>query len=117
MADHPYEAIQAETCARFKAPYLDCGWHLKLGIARNVRTALRPINGVRLEPENGTSGWYIWAGEETSDDVDFFVPLHTSHIGNWCALVIPYLGLAPGWRFLITEDYEDVWINAHPEIE
>ncbi|MGY6768566.1 immunity protein Imm33 domain-containing protein [Komagataeibacter sp. NFXK3] len=78
------------------------------GHCLQCQDSLRLINGVRLEPENGTGGWYIWAGEETSDDVDFFVPLHTSHIDNWCALVIPYRGLSPGWRFLIAEGYGDV---------
>ena len=47
--------------------------------------------------------------EEMSSTPDFFVPLHTRHIANWCEIVIPYLGLAPGWTFLITPNYEDVW--------
>ncbi|WP_459213513.1 immunity protein Imm33 domain-containing protein [Paraburkholderia caribensis] len=25
---------------------------------------------------------------------------------------MPYLGLPPGWRFLIAEGYEDVWEDA-----
>ncbi|SHM97695.1 hypothetical protein MRB56_11410 [Halomonas cupida] len=33
-----------------------------------------PIYGVREDPENGSSGWYIWAGEY-SDAADFFKPL------------------------------------------
>ena len=31
------------------------------------------------------------------------------HLNQWFAIVMPYLGLPEGWRFLITEDYEDVW--------
>nr|WP_220032582.1 hypothetical protein [Komagataeibacter xylinus] len=46
---------------------------------------------------------------------DFFVPLHTRHIPHWCKIVIPYLGLAPGWRFIVTPDYEDVWHKDNTE--
>lgn len=56
-----------------------------------------------------TTGWYIWAGEEFSTDPDFFVPLHVKHLNEWCPVVLKYLSLAPGWRFLVTNDYEDVW--------
>ncbi|AZV38905.1 hypothetical protein CFR75_14385 [Komagataeibacter xylinus] len=115
MENSPYKEIQMDVCHRFRAPYYDCGWNLKLGISRNVRTGLLPIRGVRTPPENGTSGWYIWAGEEMSQAEDFFVPLHTRHIPHWCKIVIPYLGLAPGWRFIVTPDYEDVWHKDNTE--
>ncbi|WP_439856615.1 immunity protein Imm33 domain-containing protein [Pseudomonas yamanorum] len=34
-----------------------------------------------------------------------------SHIPEWASLILPYLGLPPppGWRFLVTEKYEDAW--------
>ena len=83
----------------------------KLGISLNVRTGLRPLNGMRYS-EEGTCGWYIWAGEEMSLDDDFFKPLHVAHIGSWAPLVLPYLILPPGWRFLIAEGYEDVWFDS-----
>ncbi|QXI31593.1 hypothetical protein HU752_022615 [Pseudomonas vanderleydeniana] len=66
---------------------------------------------MRIRPEAGTCGWYIWAGEELSEADDFFVPLHVAHLDDWEPLLLPYLGLAPGFRFLITEDYEDVWFD------
>jgi hypothetical protein len=28
---------------------------------------------------------------------------------EWAPLILKYLGLPPGSRFLITDDYEDVW--------
>lgn len=83
----------------------------KVGISRNVRSGLRPLNGVRHLPENGTTGWYIWAGEEMSEADDFFVPLHASHLQDWCPDVLPYLELPPGWHFLIAPGYEDVWFD------
>ncbi len=53
----------------------------------------------------------MWAGD-FSDAADFFKTLHLSHLTEWRPEVEPYLGLPPGWRFLIAPDYEDVWYDA-----
>lgn len=84
----------------------------KVGIAMNVRTNLRPLNGLRHAPEGDTNGWYIWAGEELEEDDDFFQPLHVEHIADWCPQVLPYLSLPPGWRFLLAGDQVDVWFDV-----
>ncbi|BEU64308.1 immunity protein Imm33 domain-containing protein [Ralstonia pseudosolanacearum] len=100
---------QRAVCLQVGAPNVGCNLHQKVGISRNVKEGLRPLNGLRIQPEGDTTGWYIWAGEEFSEASDFFVPLHVVHLADWAPLVIPYLGLPPGWRFLLTEHYEDVW--------
>ncbi|MDW3684253.1 hypothetical protein RA280_21355 [Cupriavidus sp. CV2] len=102
---------QRAICSRLGAAYFCCDLNLKVGMSRNVREGLRPLNGLRIEPTSDTCGWYIWAGEEFSEAPDFFVPLHASHLANWAPLVIPYLGLPPGWRFLVTEQYEGAWVD------
>lgn len=102
---------QESVCNRFDATPMACPPHLKVGIARNVREGVEPINGLRVKPVGDTTGWYIWAGE-WSDDPDFFVPLHAKHLSSWCPLVIPYLQLPTGWRFLLAPEYEDVWFDA-----
>jgi hypothetical protein len=84
---------------------------LKVGIALNVRTGLQPLNALRHRPEGDMSGWYIWAGEEVSEDADFFEPLHLSHLLDWCPPIVPYLALPPGWRVLLAPGYEDVWFD------
>lgn len=110
--DADLQGKQHAVCMRFGAPYFGCDPKLKVGISRNVREGLRPLNGLRIQPEGDTSGWYIWAGEEFSEAPDFFVPLHVSHLAQWAPLVVSYLGLPPGWRFLVTEQYEDVWEDS-----
>lgn len=102
---------QRGICEKYGAEYFPTGDNLKLGISNNVKEGIIPINGLRLYPEEGTSGWFIWAGEEFSEDPDFFVPLHIEHIDEWALDIKKYLGLAPGWRFLIVGDYEDVWFD------
>jgi hypothetical protein len=100
---------QTEVCAKYGAEYVESPPHLKVGIARNMEEGLLPINGLRLRLKEGTTGWFIWAGEDLSQDPDFFVPLHVSHLQHRCPEIIRFLGLAPGWRFLVAGDYEDVW--------
>ena len=104
-----YKKEQKEICNRYNAPFVEAYSIMKIGIALNVKEGLQPINGLRHPVEGDTSGWYIWAGEEFSNDPDFFVPLHIEHLPEWCPEVIKYLGLAPGWRFLIAPGHEDVW--------
>ena len=82
-----------------------------LGLAQDAREEAWPLNGLRHRPEGGACGWFVWAGEELSADPDFFRPVHVGHLATGCPSVLPYLGLAPGWRFLIAPGYEDVWCD------
>lgn len=100
---------QKRVCSKYGVQHVPASADLKVGISRNVREGVLPINGLRHPPEGDTTGWYIWAGEDMSSDPDFFVPLHVEHLSEWCPQLIPYLGLPPGWRFLIAGDHEDVW--------
>ncbi|MEV8471783.1 hypothetical protein [Ralstonia sp. UNC404CL21Col] len=77
---------QLAVCQRFHAEYFGCDKMLKVGVSRNVRERLRPLNGLQLKLEGETSGWYIWAGEQFSESPDFFVPLHVSHLLEWAPL-------------------------------
>ena len=103
---------QEAISARFGAEYVESPSHLKVGLDPQVRHGVTPLNGLRHRPEGDTTGWYIWAGETLSDDPGFFQPVHVSHLGEWCPAAIPYLGLPPGWRFLLAPGHEDVWYDA-----
>lgn len=108
-----YIKEQMSICNKYKAEYVESTNELKLGIAQNVKDGITPINGLRMPIENGTTGWYIWAGEEMGTEEDFFLPLHVQHIDEWAPEIKKYLGLSPGWRFLIDGDYEDVWYDPN----
>jgi|SRR5688572_8653897 hypothetical protein len=103
------EAEQRDVCKRYKAEWVAAPSDLKVGVARNVREGVLPINGLRHPPAGDTTGWYIWAGGEPSEDPDFFVSLHVAHLTEWCPEAVRYLGLPPGWRFLVAPEHEDVW--------
>jgi len=66
-----------------------------------------PIHWVRHKPEAGTSGWYCWTGDLSSDP-DSFVPLHQRHAIERIPELTEYLDLPPASRFLLTPDYVDV---------
>ncbi|MEI4804096.1 DUF4262 domain-containing protein [Bacillus sp. FJAT-51639] len=108
-----YIKEQIRLCEKYKAEYVESPDNLKLGISQNVKNGKTPINGLRMPLEGDTTGWYIWAGEEMGLEPDFFIPLHVQHIDGWAPEVKKYLGLPPGWRFLIAGDYEDVWYDPN----
>jgi hypothetical protein len=38
--------------------------------------------------------------------------LHVSHVVDRDASLARYLGLPPGWRFLLADGQEDVWFDS-----
>jgi hypothetical protein len=97
-------------CKRFGVEPSFCEPNEKFGLAIET-LGEQPIHGLRLHPENGTCGWYIWCGGEMSHDSDFFKPLCVNHVEKYIPEVESYLSLPPGYRFLIADDYEDVWFD------
>jgi hypothetical protein len=111
MKNSQLSAKQHEVCRRFEADFFPTDPESKVGVAENVRAGILPLNGLRHPETEGTSGWYLWAGETLSEDDDFFKPLHAKHLSDWCPQVQKYLALPPGWRFLVADGYEDVWFD------
>jgi hypothetical protein len=101
---------QSRICQKYGSPWVDAPNETKVGIALGT-LALQPINALRHTPESGTSGWFIWGGTELANDPEFFQPLHVSHLPQYVPQMIPFLGLAPGWRVLLAPDREDVWYD------
>jgi hypothetical protein len=100
---------QRALCEKYAAPFVPAPPYLKAGVAANVRDGVLPVNGLRVRPDIGTTGWFIWAGEEISAADDFFLPLHIAHLADWCPDVVRFLGLPPGWRFMVAGERQDVW--------
>jgi hypothetical protein len=82
----------------------------KAGLALST-IGMKPINGLRHPVTVGTTGWYIWCGETLSDTSDFFRPLCVDHLVERLPAVADLLGLPPGHRFLVTEEFLDVWFD------
>jgi len=101
---------QQQICERFDAAFTPVDPDSKVGIALKT-LRLEPLNALRIAPEGTVCGWYIWGGEQWSDDPDFFQPLHALHLAKYCPPLIPYLALPPGWRVLLAPGYADVWFD------
>ena len=101
---------QKSTAARFGALYVAVDPSERVGIALSTLPH-QPLNALRPPPENGMSGWYIWGGEEFSEDPNFFDALCAEHLPDYVPSLVPYLGLGPGWRVLLAPNYEDVWFD------
>ena len=105
--------LQKSVCRKFGANFLACDESLRVGISRDFDPLRIPINGLRHPPEGNMTGWYIWSTETFSEANDFFNVLCASHLHEVCPEILKYLGLAPGWRFLIAPGYEDVWFDEN----
>jgi hypothetical protein len=101
---------QAAFCAARQVEFVASPGNLKSGFAISTE-GLVPINGLRHPSTSGTTGWYIWCGEQFSEEPDFFAPIHTTHIYEMYPQLVRLLGLAPGFRFLLAGDYLDVWFD------
>jgi hypothetical protein len=97
-------------CKRFGAEYVPPEESQKVGIALDSLGKL-PLHAVRLPPENGTCGWYIYGGKYSTDS-DFYQSLHFAHLREHCPSIVPYLALPPGWRVLLAPGHEDVWFDG-----
>ena len=103
--------LQRAVCEEHGATYTPCDPSAKIGISSGALRRDLPLNGLRHQAHGGTTGWYIWGGEELGTSPDFFRPMHVHHLGDQIPEILPYLGLPPGWRFLVTPETEDVWLD------
>jgi hypothetical protein len=103
------EKLQQDVCAEFDAAFSPAPTNVNSGFALGTE-ARKPIHGLRHRLTADTTGWYIWCGE-FSEASDFFKPIHTAHLDELLPDVVPFLGLPPGYRFMLNHDLRDVWFD------
>lgn len=102
---------QVALCTRLgTAPQFVAGTD-RLGASRSLLSEVWPVQGVRCPPSGDTCGWFLWAGD-FSPDPGFFEPLNVLQALDARPQLAQYLGLPPGWGFIIADGYEDVWQDA-----
>jgi hypothetical protein len=104
------EEQQRSYCKQLKAQCVIPDPNSRVGFAIETQGRL-PINGLRHPPEGNMNGWYLWGGEELPSGDDAFSPVHPHHLIQLRPEVIKFLGLAPGYRFLVAGDTVDVWFD------
>jgi len=100
---------QEELCQRYKAKVEPPLPGSTMGIALKSLSA-KPTRGIRYLPSKDSNGWYIWAGEQSTDP-DFYQSVCIEHIGDHSPIVLPFLALPPGWAFITDGSYVDVWFD------
>ena len=92
------EELQRRVCDAYGAAFTPPSPGSKVGIA--LQTMNRsPIRAVRVPPTETTCGWFLFAGDEWSDDEDFYQTLCVEHVPDHCEIALPFLALPPGWQF------------------
>jgi hypothetical protein len=104
------EKMQRSLCVEMKADYTAAPPEWVSGFASQAK-GRTPLNGLRHPAAPGTTGWYLWCGEDSSEAKDFYQPLHTKHLYEYFPLAAKLLGLPPGYRFLLAGEYLDVWFD------
>lgn len=100
---------QEAVCARYALRAAEPEHKVAVAISTLGRM---PVYGTRIALSEGDDiGWFFHCGEY-SDAPDFYQPLHAAHLPTYLPLVLPYLMLPPGARFIIDDaGYEDVWMD------
>lgn len=107
---------QLETCKRFSAIHFPFKDDDTVYFATATR-GLLPVNGERINSENGESGWYIWCGVERKDDESFFEKISLYELSDRAPLVQAFLGLPPGYRFLIAGGHQKAWYDTDLKVQ
>jgi hypothetical protein len=92
------EEMQRSVCQSYRADYDPPAPGSTIAVATQTMGA-SPVRGVRRPPAAGASGWFIYAGEDWSEDPAFFQTVSLEELAECCGLALPFLGLPPGWWF------------------
>jgi len=105
------EQLQRRICRTYGADYDPPPNNSRIGIAIQTLQQI-PIKGCRIPPHGDVCGWYIFGGEEWSDDPDFYQPLCLEHLEDYCPFALPFICLPTGWGFITDgKGYIDVWFD------
>ena len=105
-------AEQRKICEKYNIPWVETPLDMRVGLMKNFADGQMPLNGLRHPPDGGTAGWYLWAGVRWTTDINEWDALHISHLSEQSSFVAKYLGLPPGYRFLVDDKgHEDVWFD------
>ena len=109
------KTTQKAICLKYGAQFTPTDLDLFIAISDNADGKTYPIHGLRLPQEGHRSGWFIWAGDDFSDDADFFKLIHGKHLEERCPEVMQFLGLPQGFRFVI-DDEGNMKAHFDPEV-
>ncbi|WP_426203944.1 immunity protein Imm33 domain-containing protein [Pseudomonas sp. TWP3-1] len=101
-------AVQNAVCEKYGMSVLPPEDMVAIAIGSLGNT---PIYGTRIRlPDGGNVSWFIHCGTH-STAIDFYQPICIEHLPDMLPLVMKYLCLPTGAKFIIDiQGYEDVWM-------
>ncbi len=100
--------LQMQVCERLKVDFVGSPAENMIGLGEPFDAACGSVHGLRRQINANETGWYIWTGDYVQEDVGFFYFVRVEEFSSLCPAAVPYLGLAPGWRFTIKPGKLDV---------
>ncbi len=113
-----------EICAECGSAFIPPDPLDKISVALETLDQL-PLNALRLSPERGLCGWYVWGGKQASHAPGAFKAIPVANLLRQCPQLMPFLALAPGWKVLLAPEKIELKppqgfssvINASPPAE
>lgn len=103
---------QIKVCERLKVKFVASPADSVIAVSDPFDAGSDLIQGLRREATDKETGWHIWTGGDDPDDLGFFDLVPVRDFARLCPVAVPYLGLAPGWRFKIEPGNLKVWFDA-----
>lgn len=112
MALARLRSTMKDLCKAHSAEYSEPSWNQTIGVTENLFSGSQPINGLRMTPGEGLTGWFIYAGTSVPMGDHDYQPICAEHLVERKVSYLKFLALPPGWRFLVDDQgYEDVWFD------
>ena len=104
--------LQKDICKRFGATHFACSDDQFVYFALESKGYL-PVNGERVRGKGEESGWYIWCGAHKKDSEAFFQKVSVYELSEMVPLAYAFLGLPPGFKFLIAGGHQRAWLDEN----
>jgi hypothetical protein len=104
---------QSQTCIEHGVELSPTRFGSMIAVSPHVLEGSKPIEGVRYEPTNVMSGWWLFTAEYdgTVDNFESMKPVHTFDVLRENIAVARYLGLPTGFAFRAYEP-EGSWYEG-----
>lgn len=102
---------QIQTCERLEADFVVASADALIAFCEPFDAECGVVHGLRSVAAGRQTGWHVWTGDADADDIGFFNVLHVRDFVSLCPAVGPFLGLAPGWRFIVDGGGPRAWFD------
>ncbi len=104
------QQTQQECCEHYSSNYTPTELEQLVVISDGIYEGAVPVEGVRYPSPSHMTGWWLTT-DNYNGDVDTLQSVHFRHIVEKRPELAIYMGLKPGYRFLLGGKDEHVWFD------